>query len=1034
MIEISPRLQYLQRIGFPAAGQPPFPVLSPSGSVTALRMFRVRALGEDATRQLKSAARDGRERLPAESFLAALSTFHVPFTFSVVGAGHTIHLEFGTWQTTTDLELQELTLLSALRIAYPALRIESTIDHPQATLRMGAYVIGLPSFDRYKDGFSPLDELIRSVGSGQWSATVVAEPISLNLVEQMRGELLAELSDVSASAYHAKVPSDLASGYLDLLKQLLRSYNVAMSSGAWRTAVYLRGDNRTFYILASAWKGVFAGDESVPHPLQIHVAPGVLEAARLWALPDTPYARGPEGCGFRHRLAFQSILPTSAMVNYCQLPHREAAGIRVFQMPNLDMEPSLVAAGFRLGSVIRHPEEIVDIVDPDRDPRVPFRGNPEDIEPPKEVVEVDPDHDPRVPFRVNPEDLTKHALVVGSTGSGKTTTLFGFLRAALTACGTFLVIEPAKTEYRRLTDDRDFRKSGLRVFTVGAETIAPLRFNPFRPASRKILVGTHIDLLRAAFAASFGMWAPLPQILERCLHEVYADKGWNLATGQNNRLDNQDSVPDAAWPTLSELIVKVQRVIDSLGYERKVADDMRAALVTRLESLRIGSKGRMLDSRSSVSIAALLERPTILELESLGDDDDKAFVMGLILIQLIEHLKGSGSHDDLRHVLVIEEAHRLLKQAEATGRMEDASPRAKAVETFSNLLSEVRAYGEGVVIVDQSPSVLAPSVIKNTNLKIVHRLVSAADKDAMAAALGLTQLEGAIFSALKPGLAVAMGPDDDRPIAIQVENHRKATKRKWPDDDRIRLIYRKLALQLAAANDEASAADADLALNISRQPAVTAVFARLVLAITEESFAPEGAMKAVEQSVFCHLDRSKPHAPATLDAVLELASEEFAESRGAARGWSFAETDQLRQSLVRVVRALGAAATRAQDMNEYYRERDSLRSRYKQLHHREVDPFPACKEVCPPVDGLTPCRYRELVASLSAQRGNGLNQPGLAWKECLDATQSLVEDAGSLRGAAHTRIALCLAQQLHVDAGYFQVVRFVDSIVKEKEG
>lgn len=195
------------------------------------------------------------------------------------------------------------------------------------------------------------------------------------------------------------------------------------------------------------------------------------------------------------------------------------------------------------------------------------------------------------------DNLARHAFVAGVTGAGKTNTVFSLLKQATAAGVQFLVIEPAKAEYRLLLSDPALA-GRLQIFTLGNERISPLRMNPFevRPG---VSVGVHLDLLRSVFAASFGMWTPLPQVLEHCLHRIYEDRGWDIIANTNHRLDC-DCDPASAFPTLSDLVTKVDEVIRELGYEERVTSDMRAALLTRLNSLRTGGKGRMLDVQRSL--------------------------------------------------------------------------------------------------------------------------------------------------------------------------------------------------------------------------------------------------------------------------------------------------------------------------------------------------------------------------------------------------------------------------------------------------
>src|SRR5262249_38262117 len=160
--------------------------------------------------------------------------------------------------------------------------------------------------------------------------------------------------------------------------------------------------------------------------------------------------------------------------------------------------------------------------------------------------------------------------------------------------------------------------------------------------------------------------------------------------------------------------------------------DIHAALSTRLDSLRRGGKGAMLDVAQSLPVEQMLSRPTVLELEKLGDDNDKALLIALVLIRLTEYRRSCGETLELSHLLVIEEAHRLLASVPVRSSQEVADPRGQAVATFANMLSEIRAYGQGIVVSDQIPVRLAPDVIKNTGLKIAHRLVSEDDRATLA--------------------------------------------------------------------------------------------------------------------------------------------------------------------------------------------------------------------------------------------------------------------------------------------------------------
>jgi hypothetical protein len=182
----------------------------------------------------------------------------------------------------------------------------------------------------------------------------------------------------------------------------------------------------------------------------------------------------------------------------------------------------------------------------------------------------------------------------------------------------------------------------------------------------------------------------------------------------------------------------------------------------------------MLDVQRSIPMHELLARPTVLELQDLGDDAEKAFVMGLLLTLLYEYRQvEAASGDGIRHLTIIEEAHRLLKRVSAPDNPEIANPQGRAVETFTNILAEVREYGEGLVVIDQIASKLAPDILKNTNLKIVHRIMARDDRDEVGGAINLDESQRAHLTTLRPGDAVIHSDDFNQAVLTRL-NHARA--------------------------------------------------------------------------------------------------------------------------------------------------------------------------------------------------------------------------------------------------------------------
>ena len=390
-----------------------------------------------------------------------------------------------------------------------------------------------------------------------------------------------------------------------------------------------------------------------------------------------------------------------------------------------------------------------------------------------------------VDVRLGPSEIAKHLFVCGLTGAGKTTTV----KEILAASGIpFLVLESAKRDYRQLLGCPSL-KGQLRIYTPGDTSIAPLRLNPFHIIPG-VAASVHIDYLKAIFNASFSLYGPMPYIVEQCLHNIYRKRGWNLTTGTHPQLSDPDGQPDKQryeekesryyFPTLLDLRDEVQEHIRSrLDYRGELSDNIRTAIITRLDSLAVGSKGLLFNSSRPPQIEDWLKHPTVFELEALSDDDDKAFLVGLLLTFISEYRQtkdparnpyAQRQESDLQHVLVIEEAHRLLKNVTQERQNEQlGNPRGKAVEFFANVISEMRSMGQGVAVVEQIPSKLLPDVIKNTNTKIVHRLVSRDDQALLASTLGLEEQEAIYLSSLQTGHALYAREGMQRPIEVEVK-------------------------------------------------------------------------------------------------------------------------------------------------------------------------------------------------------------------------------------------------------------------------
>lgn len=363
---------------------------------------------------------------------------------------------------------------------------------------------------------------------------------------------------------------------------------------------------------------------------------------------------------------------------------------------------------------------------------------------------------------VQVKDLARHALITGFTGSGKTNTVLYLLDQLWRKQHIpFLVIEAAKKEYRALGRVKGFED--LLIFTLGDETASPFRLNPFEliPGVR---LEAHLGRLQACFDAALPQFGILPSIIAEAMENIYTSRGWR----STDRADENDS---RLFPTMRDMLSEVIRVAEERGYAGETYHNIRAAAAGRIGSLLRGSKGNMFGCQHSYPAKTLFQRPVILELNDLNEDD-KALTM-MYLLTWMREFRELHPSKDLQHITVVEEAHNVLSNTHSVGNSEvSADTKAKSVGAFSNMLSEVRAYGEGIIISDQSPEKLAPDAMRNTNLQIAHQLRDRNDRDAIARAMIMDDAQRDYLGKLRVGEAALFQTGLERATFVSVPEYK----------------------------------------------------------------------------------------------------------------------------------------------------------------------------------------------------------------------------------------------------------------------
>ncbi len=370
------------------------------------------------------------------------------------------------------------------------------------------------------------------------------------------------------------------------------------------------------------------------------------------------------------------------------------------------------------------------------------------------------------------EAFDKHIFVTGVTGSGKTTTCKKLL---LEWDKPFLVIEPAKTEYRSLKE----KCPDLVFFTLGKQDIAPFFLNPFELFQGEAITA-RADMIKASLEAAFDMEAAIPQIMETAVYRAYKEKGWDIHTnewlGEDGEVKDHFAEGSYAFPTMSDFWQAVKKVVQEEGFGERLQDEYMGSLKARIESLLVGAKGMMLDNSRSLDFYDLVNRKVVIELEEIKNGGEKSLLMGFILTNLLQAVQKRHREDpDFRHITLVEEAHRLLSRY-VPG---DSMNKKQGVEVFADMLAEVRKYGESLIIVDQIPDKMTPEVLKNTNTKIVHKLFARDDEDTIGDTMALSDEQKEFLSKLPTGSAIVFSQGWNK--AVQVQIREKENQEEEPE-------------------------------------------------------------------------------------------------------------------------------------------------------------------------------------------------------------------------------------------------------------
>ena len=714
--------------------------------------------------------------------------------------------------------------------------LDEQILTPLADMRYAGAVTGLPSFRMQEEQnvLQTLDQLAFGVRGKEgderdFALLVIAEPLSdeqiSDMIERYRAlgskihsAVSRTVSETQSSSESKKAGAGVAAGILGSLvdtmiftlsggiintkifrgigASLERSISLSASTGVttqyldrfaqyaekmtqmhenrllegrnlgfWNTGVYVLGATATDVVsVTGLLRSIYAGKESYLEPIRTHLfspESHALQIIRRMELIPAYQGELPRVSGIDvpddewHMLGknYQYIstpINTKELGLVTSLPRRDVPGLRFTKTA------------------------------------VRFANNPAEVN--GDTIEigrvVDMGVEQNNVYRIDPNALVRHALVAGSTGSGKSTTCKRILSEMLKRKVPVLVIEPAKDDYVRwaleqnkyLPKEQQFTIYMPGLLTLG-QTRDPafqdLQINPFQPAAvsgAPIDLLSHSEVLTSILNASLPSSDVLPTIIDETVY-TYMDQ-WFGRVFEEITMPQQES-----YPRLDGILDAGLKVLQQRSYAAEVRDNLKGCLETRFRYLTRGTRGRLLNNDISTDFEKLFDRNVIINVSRIGGDKDKALIMALLMLDLYEYRKSAyemrsdfreqAQGNKLMHLALVEEAHNLLRKP-VSDMMGSGDPQRVVAEYFGNILSEIRGYGQGFMIVDQIPTRLIEDAIKNTNYKITHRLTAPDDCEVMAAGMSLREDQKHIISALEIGNAIICGDQDDAAAWVKV--------------------------------------------------------------------------------------------------------------------------------------------------------------------------------------------------------------------------------------------------------------------------
>lgn len=521
-------------------------------------------------------------------------------------------------------------------------------------------------------------------------------------------------SKTSGTSYQITRTNKKALRYVDILDRQIDRLQNGMPFGLWSIGTYfVSQDPSTSKKLANIYKGCITGEESDVESSAVNVWEEKDSALLIRYLRDV---RSPRFMVGFVNVSASSIATSKELAVHMALPQTSIPGVEVRERVSFgrnlnrkliecrSLSDRFISIGnlSHLGTV-SHQEVLLDV-----------------------------------------EELSKHIFITGSTGSGKSNTTYLLVNELLKKRKKVLVIEPTKGDYKKVFGGRD----DVKVYGTRPNENDILRINPFA-FPEEVRVDEHVERLVEIFGVCWPMYAAMPAVLKDSIFAAYEACGWDLI--------NSECKFGRLYPTITDVIIQLKRIISSSEYSSDTKGDYIGALHTRLKSLTNGIYKTILTS-DAIPYSELFDNSAIIDLHHIGSSETRSLLMGLLVLGLTEWRSSKGENtmdESLKYVTILEEAHCILPRVSKQQSQEGSNVIGKSVEMISTSIAEMRSYGQGFIIVDQSPSAVDEAAIRNTNTKIIMNLPDGEDRDIAGKSMGLTKdLQIAELAKLSTGEAI----------------------------------------------------------------------------------------------------------------------------------------------------------------------------------------------------------------------------------------------------------------------------------------